>query len=235
MKNRIKAFGVHLAISVVIFLAILALVYFVWFPGVLFHAGAWQGLKIIAFVDLVLGPVLTFVVFNTKKKSLKWDLAAVGLLQIACLVYGLMQLEQQRIVSVVLMADQLSIVHKMDLERAGVEVSDLRHLGGGLPVLAFYDLPEDTTAAKVELQIMATFKGQPQLQVDNYIPMHNALNDETINKRLQWRLDRLRYNIDEQCYWVDIEDKYVDGEACFAPQYGVKQLVQYKDEATLDS
>ncbi|MBU2885419.1 hypothetical protein KO507_06565 [Gilvimarinus agarilyticus] len=229
MKNRIKAFSVHLAISIVIFLMILAVVYCSWFPAGLFQAGAWQGLKIIAFVDLILGPVLTFIVFNTKKKSLRWDLTAVGILQAVCLGYGLMQLEQQRIVSMVLMDDQLFVVHKMDLELSGYKAKELELSLVGPPVLAFYNLPENIAAVKNDLMIVANLEGQPQFQINHYIPTHKALTDEHIEKRLQWRLDRLRYNADDECYWVDIDDKFVDGEACFAPYQGVKRFEQYQE------
>ena len=62
--TRISAFLVHLGISFAIFLALAYLVVFIWYPDFFFSTdGGWQGIRIIALVDLVLGPVLTLCVF----------------------------------------------------------------------------------------------------------------------------------------------------------------------------
>ena len=72
--SRIKAFLIHLGISAVIFFILLYLIIFHWYPGFLFTAdGGWQGVRIIAAVDLVLGPLLTLVVYKAGKPSLKME------------------------------------------------------------------------------------------------------------------------------------------------------------------
>ena len=77
LAGRIKAFLIHLGISLVILFVLLYLLVFVWYPPPLFAAdGGMQGLKIILGVDLVLGPLLTLMVYNPAKgwKRLKFDL-----------------------------------------------------------------------------------------------------------------------------------------------------------------
>jgi hypothetical protein len=55
--NRFGAFLVHLAISLVIFFLLAALVLFVWYPDFFFAAdGGWEGIRIIILVDLVARP-----------------------------------------------------------------------------------------------------------------------------------------------------------------------------------
>ena len=88
--NRYQAFGIHFLASLVIFAVLTALIFFYWFPGILRVADpGWQQILIvIAGVDLVLGPALTFIVFNPAKKSLKMDLSIIAVLQIAAMSYG---------------------------------------------------------------------------------------------------------------------------------------------------
>ena len=66
--SRFKAFGIHLGISFVIFVFLAYLVVMEWYPGLLFDTdGGWRGMRIIIAVDLVLGPLLTLVVYRAGK------------------------------------------------------------------------------------------------------------------------------------------------------------------------
>ncbi len=88
--GKIKATAIHFGISLLIFLALIALLLLYWFPGDFFAmAGGWQGIKIVAAVDLVLGPLLTFIVYKTGKKSLTFDLSVIACLQLAALGWGI--------------------------------------------------------------------------------------------------------------------------------------------------
>ena len=63
--NRYSASAIHLAISLLVFLSFIAVLYFLWIPGDLFFMdGGWQGVKLVAMVDLVLGPLLTLLLFK---------------------------------------------------------------------------------------------------------------------------------------------------------------------------
>lgn len=227
MKLRLKAFFVHLLISGVIFLCIMMLVYFSWFPGQLVKLGAFQGLTIVVLVDLVLGPVLTFVVFNPKKKTLKVDLSLIALLQFSGLIYGVVQLESQRVVAQVLMDDQLHIVHKAEMVEVGYSVADLREKFGRLPVKAFYNVVEDSSLVKTELRTIAAIEGQPQYQVKYYLLMDWAKDDPVLKSRLDYWLSRLKFDEKNSCYWLPLKDKYVEGNVCFSPAEGVVSVEPY--------
>ena len=87
--NRYQAFAVHMAISLVIFFILLVCITQYWYPGILFDTGnGWKAIGMIVGIDLVLGPLLTLIVFNHNKSSLKFDLAIIALVQTAALVYG---------------------------------------------------------------------------------------------------------------------------------------------------
>ena len=84
--SRFSAFSIHLGISFLIFLLLAYLVVFQWYPGIFFdNDGGWRGMRIIVAVDLVLGPLLTLVVFKAGKPGLRTDLTLIGLFRLyAC-------------------------------------------------------------------------------------------------------------------------------------------------------
>ena len=88
--NRWQASAIHFGISLTVFLILLAVILLVWYPGILFSIdGGWTGLRIVMGVDLVLGPLLTLVVFKLGKPGLKFDLSCIVIAQIACMTWGM--------------------------------------------------------------------------------------------------------------------------------------------------
>ncbi len=90
--TRSKAASAHLAISALIAMTVLSLILFVWYPFPLFSAIGGQSLvTLIISIDVCIGPLLTFVVFNPGKsrRELILDLSFIALLQILALIYGL--------------------------------------------------------------------------------------------------------------------------------------------------
>lgn len=95
--NRYQAFAVHMAISLVIFFILLVCITQYWYPGILFDTGnGWKAIGMIVGIDLILGPLLTLVVFNHNKSSLKFDLTVIALVQTAALIYGTWTIHQTR-------------------------------------------------------------------------------------------------------------------------------------------
>lgn len=96
-KVRGKAAFIHFLLSLAAVGTVLLLMLFVWYPKGFFDLlGGGELVYIIAGVDICLGPLLTFAVFNPTKKSLKFDLAVIGLLQISALFYGAHVMFQSR-------------------------------------------------------------------------------------------------------------------------------------------
>lgn len=91
-KKRFYFFYAHLGISFLILLVLMYLIFYKWYPHDLFYtSGGWHGTKIVFFVDMVLGPLLTLIVTNSNKKNneLIRDLCFCALVQIAALSYGI--------------------------------------------------------------------------------------------------------------------------------------------------
>ncbi|HWT14265.1 MAG TPA: type IV pilin accessory protein, partial [Patescibacteria group bacterium] len=95
--NRWQASAGHLGFSVVLGLAVFALFRFLWYPDALFTlAGAGKLLLLVVGIDVVLGPLLTLIVFHPAKKSLIWDLAIIVAVQFGALGYGVWVMAQSR-------------------------------------------------------------------------------------------------------------------------------------------
>lgn len=142
--KRITAFGTHLAISAVIFAGLAYLVLFVWYPDLFFATdGGWQGMRIIIFVDLVLGPLLTLIVFKAGKPGLKFDLTCIGIFQLVCLAAGTWLVFSERPIAIVYADGQFTSVNADTYIDAGMDVPDLSRFPGPSPKWLMVEIPED--------------------------------------------------------------------------------------------
>lgn len=91
-RVKCKAALIHFCVSVVIFIIVVAWMLYALYPSIYFNmSGGKQGLGLMLGVDVILGPLLTFLVFNPQKrmKEIIGDFTVVGLVQLAALGYGL--------------------------------------------------------------------------------------------------------------------------------------------------
>ena len=116
MSKRLKFFLSHFAISCIIALAVMLLVFFVWYPSPLATAvGVTHIFLMLLAIDVIIGPVLGFLVYKEGKKSLKFDLAVVILLQLSALSFGMYSIAQGRPVWVSYVVDRFELVRNNDL------------------------------------------------------------------------------------------------------------------------
>src|SRR5579883_2514332 len=105
--NRFQAASMHLGISLAIAALVGCLIYFVWYPHPYFQvAGGSTLMLLIMGVDIVIGPLLTLVVYRAGKRGLGFDLACISLLQACAFFYGLSVIAQARPVFVVARFDR---------------------------------------------------------------------------------------------------------------------------------
>ena len=115
-QSRARAALCHLGISAAIATGILLLVYLGWYRTPLDRlCGVGEILILLLTVDVALGPLLTFIVFNRAKKSLRFDLGCIAGLQIAALAYGLHAVEAGRPHFLVFVKDRFEVVSLADL------------------------------------------------------------------------------------------------------------------------
>ena len=158
LPARLRAAGIHLGISAVIFLGALYLILVQWYPGFHFTVdGGWRGIRIMAGVDLVLGPALTLIIFNPLKarRLIAFDLACIGITQLAALVWGVYAIHSQRPVLVSFYEGAFLSATGGPLKIEKYDVAGLKGLSDRHPALVFIAEPaneeEATRAAMQEL------------------------------------------------------------------------------------
>lgn len=113
IRRRSRAAGIHLLISAAVAALAAALVFGVWYPGAYrLLAGGRDLFLLVTSVDVVLGPLLTFTVFNLKKgwPHLRRDLAIIGAIQLLALAYGLHAVYDARPVAMVFEVDRFRVI-----------------------------------------------------------------------------------------------------------------------------
>ena len=170
--NRFGAFLVHLGISLIIFAGLAALVLFVWYPDFFFAAdGGWEGIRIIILVDLVAGPLLTLIVYNRDKPSLRTDLAVIAVFQIACLTAGTYVVYSERPLALVYVDGRFTSMAADDYTAYGVDVPDLSHLPGRWPKSVVVELPENPESQS-EIRLRGVQSQTPlRVMIDRYEPL----------------------------------------------------------------
>lgn len=117
-KGRLKASGIHFCISLLIALLAAALVFGLWYPYPYREiAGGRELFLLVVTVDVILGPLITLIVFNRAKpwRELKRDLTVVVLIQLAALGYGLWAVFVARPVHLVFEYDRFRVVHAVNV------------------------------------------------------------------------------------------------------------------------
>lgn len=146
MIPKLKAFTVHLlACAVVAGLLIATFVRF-WFPQPYFSAdGGWQGVRLVAAVDLVLGPILTLVVYSTRKtrKELFFDYTVIGALQVLALASGIWAAASHRTALVIFADGTFYSVDADTVERLGDRARAIVSRSGSRPAYGIIRMPRD--------------------------------------------------------------------------------------------
>ena len=127
-QGRLKAAGIHLAISLAMAGLAALLVFFVWYPYPYREiSGGRELFLLLVAVDVVMGPLLTLAVFNRNKpkRQMRFDFLVIGLLQLSALAYGLWTVAAARPVHLVFVVDRFEVVHAVDVDMSAVAKAPL--------------------------------------------------------------------------------------------------------------
>lgn len=139
VKSRITAGLIHLGISAVLLGGLCLVIFLIWYPGAYFVlAGAMRPLQALVLVDLVIGPLLTLIVYKVGKPSLKFDLAVIAVLQLAAFAYGTWTLAQQRPAFLAYEGGVFHVISSVDVNEPAVpeRVQEIRNFFGPTTVWA---------------------------------------------------------------------------------------------------
>ncbi len=121
LRERLRAAAWHVGLSAVVAALAAGLVFLLWYPGAYrWLSGGRELFVLVATVDVVLGPLLTFAVFDKAKgqRHLRRDLAVIVALQLAALVYGLHTVHAVRPVALVFEKDRFRVISAGEVYRA---------------------------------------------------------------------------------------------------------------------
>lgn len=123
LKEAAPAAGFHFLVSCAVAAMAALLVWFIWFPYPYVElSGGRELFLLLVCVDIVCGPLLTLVVFKQSKSraELGRDLAVIGMVQMAALLYGLHTVYSVRPLYLVHEIDRYRVVTWADFQ--GVDV-----------------------------------------------------------------------------------------------------------------
>ena len=143
MSRYLAAFY-HLLISLVVFVFLAYLVLYVWYPGFFYTIdGGWEGMRIIIGVDLVLGPLLTLIVFKAGKRGLKFDLTAIGVFQSVCLLAGTFIVYSERPLFFIYYDEHFYSASADTYTRYQQTTPDPRYFSTNTPAMVVSTVPDD--------------------------------------------------------------------------------------------
>ena len=161
--TRIKAFTTHFLISLLIVSLVLTVLLVFWYPSPFFKiVGTTDALRILIAVDLVLGPLLTLVLFKPGKKGLMFDMACIAVMQLSALTYGVSVLYEERPYFAVFAQDRFEVLAYKDVvhEQLHPELADKPWRG---PLYVIASMPDDKEAWQRAFEDIL-FNGQPDIQ-----------------------------------------------------------------------
>ena len=124
--------------------SVLAVVFILWYPAPTFEiAGAINPMLVLIGVDLVLGPLLTLIVYKHGKPGLMFDLSFIAIVQLVALLYGSYTLHAGRPHYLVFAIDRVSLVSNKDIDKSAIRYESLTHKPIGKVVNVFARAPED--------------------------------------------------------------------------------------------
>lgn len=182
-KNRYQAFSFHFLISISIVSFVSYLIFSHWYPEPYFSAdGGWSVFRMIIIVDLILGPVLTLIIYKPGKKGLKFDLSAIATVQVIALIYGGSVLYSERPAYLTFSIDRFVLVSADDIDASKIRDPELKEGISEFPQLVFAKMPEDPEENKKFVK--EVFAGKPDLEFrPEYYESYSKNINEVISKR----------------------------------------------------
>lgn len=214
LKDKLIALVLHLSFSFFLAVTLALVVFFIWFPGISRIFGAVDGILIFIGVDLVLGPLLTFVVYDRRKKELQRDIVLIVIIQLLVFLFGVWTINQQRPLVQVLTHKEIAIFSRADLSSMKIEVPDSIKESESIPYRVFMYLPENLSDIEKAAFVTEFIEQIPfGARTDLY---------RSFTQGERWGLsnllNRFERNAELDCYWVNISSKHFVGVGCINAQ-----------------
>jgi len=117
-RDRFVAFAIHFLLTLALGALAAALIFLVWFPDPFqTMVGGTKLFELVVVCDLVLGPLISLVIYDKSKgrRKLVLDYTIVGVVQLAAMIYGVYIVAGTRPVYVAFSKDRFEIVVARDI------------------------------------------------------------------------------------------------------------------------
>ena len=175
LKQKLRAWLTHVGLSALVLTPIIAVMVFVWYPTPWFEVqGVLPIIGVLLGVDLVLGPVLTFVVYKKDKPSLRFDLTVIVLIQVLALAYGSWSIYSERPRYVVFAVDRYEALAEKDIDPVAGLTDRIGRLPLRGPLYVYAQMPMGEEFQRFQDSVM--FGGGPDLErrTEYWIPHVDA-------------------------------------------------------------
>jgi hypothetical protein len=222
VRIKLKAFFIHFLISLTILIVLFSILFKLWFPSPFFIAsGGIQGLKLVALVDLVLGPLLTLIVYDSikSKKALLLDFSFIAAFQVSALIWGVTNIYNQRPIAIVFWENTFYTVPAIAFDSQNFNTNVY---GDKTPVYIYAKKPRSINDINKMVERLKKYNRPPHHQIELYHSLNPffsdiirfSLNiDEIINhnKQMKQKLEIILKQTNTQKndnYYIPLESRY---------------------------
>jgi len=177
-REKFIATAIHFLVTLSVAACAAALIFLVWFPDPFeTMVGGTELFVLVVGCDLVLGPITSLVIYNSRKsrRKLIFDYTIVGIVQIVAMVYGVFVIAGTRPVYVAYSVDRLEVVtarEYTDAELAAVRKPEYTKLSFTGPRLVAIEVPP---AEKTDALFEAVKGNEIYLRPKFFVPYESQL------------------------------------------------------------
>lgn len=147
-REKFVAFAIHFVLTLLVAAAAAVLIFRIWFPDPFQEiSGGTHLFVLIVGCDLALGPLLSLVIYNSRKsrRELIIDYTIVGIIQLAGVIYGIYSIAHWRPAYIVFAVDRLEAIGAGDINPADVKAAPKPYdsIPAWGPQLVAVHIPED--------------------------------------------------------------------------------------------
>lgn len=198
MPEHLKFFLSQLSISVLIALLVMSVVFLLWYPAPLATAvGVTHIFLMMLAIDVVIGPVLAFIVYKQDKKNLKNGLEHYYCHSNCALCYGVYSIEQGRPVWLAYNVDRFEVIRNNEVIEDNISqaLSQYQQVSWLRPQLVGVEFARDASIRSDDMFVEVLGGISIAQKPERYVPMAEVKHQ--IQQRAQ-NLELLKQFNDQQ-------------------------------------
>jgi hypothetical protein len=179
-REKFRAVLLHFLATLSMAVVAAALIFLVWYPDPFeTMLGGTRFFMLITVCDLVLGPLTSLIIYNSKKtrRALVFDYTVVAIVQLAAFVYGVMSIAHARPVYIAFVKDRFEVVIAEDLADEDLQAAQppYRTRPKWGPVLIGTQRP--TTREEINDLVMSAMEGKDLQNFPRYFVPYDKIAD----------------------------------------------------------